>query len=100
MIRQFSFVTLIIVLASPVARGLPSADSDFAMASSAVLPPLPDLPIPGSKTKVMGNQSIEAAQARKEERTIQDTPATVEPTPDSSSSPIVFKTDRAQQLVF
>jgi hypothetical protein len=100
MIRLTYIVTLIIAMASWAALGSPHKGSDFAVASSAILPPLPDLPIPGSKTKVIGNQSTEAVQPRKEERAVQNTDTQVETSSDSASSPIVFKTDRAQQLVF
>lgn len=100
MIRLNAFVTLIIALASWSALGSPHTENNSVLASNAILPPLPDLPIPGSKTKVIGNQSFEALQPRKEERAIQTTEIEVERSSDPSSSPIVFKTERAQQLVF
>lgn len=101
MIRLTYFVTLIIVMAPWAVLGSPHQENHSVVASSAILPPLPDLPIPGTKVKVIGNQAVQATQPRKEEeRAIQDTSTTSEVTPDSTSSPIVFSTDRAQQLVF
>jgi hypothetical protein len=94
------FVTLIIAVASWDVVALPQKGREMALSSSAILPPLPDLPIPGSKTKVIGNQGPQAAQPRKEERAIHSTDSKLETSLDASSSPIVFKTDRAQELVF
>lgn len=101
MIRLTCFVTLIIVMAPWAVLGSPQQENYSVVASSAILPPLPDLPIPGTQVKVIGNQAVQATPPRKEEeQAIQDTPTTSEVAPDSISSPIVFRTDRAQQLVF
>lgn len=100
MIRLSRFLTFIIALASWSAVGSPHKEGNSSVTSTAILPPLPDLPIPGSKTKVIGNQSVEAVRPRKEEREVQNTDTRTETPSDASSSPIVFKMDRAQQLVF
>jgi hypothetical protein len=98
--RNIYFATLIMVMASWSAFGSSTNESEVSMASTAVLPPLPDLPIPGSKSKVTGKQEVKAVTPRKEEARVVQQDAEAVSADDNSPPPIVFKTDRAGQLVF
>ena len=98
--RTISFATLIMVMASWSVFGSSTHESELSMASTAVLPPLPELPIPGSKAKVTGSQDVKTVSPRKGEAHVVQPDVEAVSARKASPPPSVFETDRAGQLVF
>lgn len=95
------FATLAFALSSFSVTASDADDSRLATESSAILPPLPDLPIPGSHAKVSGNQDIQAVTTRNSEPQgeKQNAAAAVDPSAENPS-PLVFGNGTTGQIVF
>ena len=91
------FVGFIFILTSSWAIAVEPGKPDRGRMSSAILPPLPDLPIPGSTEKVIGGQEIKAVM-RKEPMTQTENPANSNH--DLTPSPLVFGGTPESQVVF
>jgi len=95
------FATLFLTLYSFTVAAAEPAGTRLETQSSAVLPPLPDLPIPGTHSKVSGNQDIQAVTTRSNEPKAETQSAvnTVEPSVENPS-PLVFGNGSTGQIVF
>ena len=93
------FASLIMLLAAWSADVLAANENTLAKTSSAGLPPLPDLPMPGTHTRVIGHQRVPQGEPLKAEPSKPMTP--VEET-KAEEPPLVgvFQADRASALVY
>lgn len=90
-------VGFIFILTSSWAIAAEPGKPDRGRMSAAVLPPLPDLPIPGSAEKVMGGQEIKAVMPKER---ISQTEKPADSSHDLTPSPLVFGGTPENQLVF
>jgi hypothetical protein len=101
MISKLIPVALALLLHSWGVAASETEETRLETQSSAILPPLPDLPIPGSHSKVLGNKEIQAVTRRnteveKEKKTIT---TAIEP-PAEPPSPLVFGNGDPGKIVF
>ena len=101
MISKMMLLTLAFLLGS---TGVDAAELDetrMENQSSAVLPPLPDLPIPGSHAKVSGNKDIQAVTRKNSDGKSEKKNAATATEPSTDvPSPLVFGNGSTGQIVF
>lgn len=93
------FVSLIMLLAACSAEDLSANEKTLATTSIAGLPPLPDLPMPGTHTRVIGHQKVPQGEPLKVEPSKPMTPVE-ETKAEEPPSVGVFQADRASALVY
>ena len=93
------FASLIMLLAVWPADVLAADENTLAKTSSAGLPPLPDLPMPGTHTRVIGHQRVPQGDPLKAEPS---KPMTSVEETKAAETPLVgvFQADRASALVY
>lgn len=93
------FASLIMLLAAGSVEGLAANENTLATTSITGLPPFPDLPMPGTHTRVIGHQSVPQGEPLKAEPSKPMTP--VEETKAEEPPWVgVFQADRASALVY
>lgn len=90
-------IGLIFIVTSSWAIAVEPSKPDIGRVSSAVLPPLPDLPIPGTSKRVTGGQEVKAATAKESMEKNDRSPVSNH---DLTPSPLVFGNTPEGQLVF
>lgn len=101
MISKLTPVALALFLHSWGVAASETEEARLETRSSAILPPLPDLPIPGSHSKVSGNKEIQAVTRRGPEVEAEKKTITtaIEP-PSEPASPLVFGNGDTGKIVF
>jgi hypothetical protein len=101
MISKLTPLALALFLHSWVVAASETEETRMETQSSAILPPLPDLPIPGSHSKVSGNKEIQAVTRRNPEvETEKKTITTAIEPPAEPPSPLVFGNGDTGKIVF
>lgn len=96
---RFVFASLIMASAVWSEWSLAANEPSLASVSTSVLPPLPDLPMPGTHIKVSGAPKDPADVPKKEEPLKLSTPKEETKTEEKPSLG-VFEADRASELVY
>lgn len=97
--RKASFASLIMALVVWSDAGSATNRNRLVSTSSAILPPLPDLPIPGTQIKVIGNPRESAEELGKED-SLKPMAPRAEPKVEEKSLVGVFEAERAPELVY